>query len=139
MLPSRFVPIERLPYTPSGKVDRQSLPPPAGRSQEREEGFVPPRGPTEEAVAKIWGQILGLDDLGAKDDFFELGGHSLMAAQVVSRIRDSFGVELPIRALFDSSSVAEFAEVVAKAPEAAPSTLSIPRVDRESHRDSAKD
>jgi len=139
MLPSRFVPIERLPYTPSGKVDRQSLPSPAGRSQEREEGFVPPRGPTEQAVAKIWGQILGLDDLGAKDDFFELGGHSLMAAQVVSRIRDSFGVELPIRALFDSSSVAEFAEVVSKAPEAAPSTLSIPRVDRESRRASTKD
>jgi amino acid adenylation domain-containing protein len=138
MLPSRFVPIERLPYTPSGKVDRQSLPSPADRSQEREEGFVPPRDPTEQAVAKIWGQILGLDGLGAHDDFFELGGHSLMAAQVVSRIRDSFGVELPIRALFDSSSVAEFAEVVAKAPEAAPSTLSIPRVDRESHRASAK-
>jgi amino acid adenylation domain-containing protein len=139
MLPSRFIPIERLPLTPSGKVDRQALPSPAGRSHEREEGFVPPRDPTERAVAEIWGQILGLDDVGAKDDFFELGGHSLLAAQVVSRIRDSFGVELPIRALFDSSSVAEFAEVVSKAPEAAPSTLSIPRVDRESHRAGAKD
>jgi acyl carrier protein len=139
MVPSRFVPIERLPLTPSGKLDRQALPAPAGRNKEREEGFVPPRGPTEWAVAKIWGQILGLDGLGAHDNFFERGGHSLMAAQVVSRVRDSFGVELPIRALFDSSSVAEFAEVVAKAPEAAHSTLSIPRVDRESHRIRAKD
>jgi acyl-coenzyme A synthetase/AMP-(fatty) acid ligase/acyl carrier protein len=139
MVPSRFVPIERLPLTPSGKLDRRALPSPAGRSKEREEGFVPPRDPTERAVAKIWGQILGLDGLGAHDNFFERGGHSLMAAQVVSRVRDSFGVELPIRALFDSSSVAEFAEVVAKAPEAARSTLSIPRVDRESHRVRAKD
>ena len=134
MMPSAFVPIERLPLTPSGKVDRQALRSPAGRSRTREEDFVAPRDPTEQAVATIWGQVLGVDDLGAHDDFFERGGHSLLAMQVVSRIRDWFGVELPIQTLFDSPSVAEFAEVLAKAPESARSTLTIPHLDRESHR-----
>lgn len=98
-----------------------------------------PRNPTEQRVAKIVGQVLWLSDLGAHDDFFERGGHSLMATQVVSRIRDSFGVELPIRALFDSSSVAEFARVLSKAPEAPRVAPSIPRLDRASHRFKAND
>jgi amino acid adenylation domain-containing protein len=137
MMPSAFVPIEHLPLTPSGKVDRQALRSPASRSRRREEDFVAPRDPTEQAVAEIWGQVLGLDGLGAHDDFFERGGHSLLATQVVSRIRDWFGVELPIQTLFESPSVAEFAEVLAKAPEAARSTSAIPRLDRESHRPSS--
>jgi acyl carrier protein len=137
MMPSAFVPIERLPFTPSGKVDRQALRLPASRSRKREEDFVAPRDPTEQAVAKIWGEVLGLGDLGAHDDFFERGGHSLLATQVVSRIRDWFGVELPMQTLFESSSVAEFAEVLAKAPQAARSASSIPRLDRESHRPSS--
>jgi amino acid adenylation domain-containing protein len=137
MMPSAFVPIQRLPLTPSGKVDRQALRSPASRTRELEEDFVAPRDPTELAVAKIWGEVLGLDRLGAHDDFFERGGHSLMAIQVVSRIRDWFGVEVPIQTLFDSPSVAEFAEVLAKAPEAARSASSIPRLDRESHRASS--
>jgi acyl carrier protein len=100
---------------------------------------VAPRDPTEQAVAEIWGEILGLDEVGAHDDFFERGGHSLLATQVVSRIRDWFGVELPMQTLFNSPSVAEFARVLSKTLEAAPSTSSIPRLDRESHRARTKD
>jgi amino acid adenylation domain-containing protein len=134
MLPSTFLPVDRIPKTSSGKVDRRSLPPPGEGSSDRRNDFVAPRNETERAVAEIWGKVLGLERLGAHDNFFELGGHSLMATRVVSRVRDSFGVELSIRALFDSPTVAEFAAVVSAKSEAPRSTIAIPRLDRESRR-----
>jgi acyl-coenzyme A synthetase/AMP-(fatty) acid ligase/acyl carrier protein len=137
MLPSTFVPVDSIPKTSSGKVDRRALPAPTSSPDRRHE-FVAPRNETERAVAEIWGQVLGLERLGAHDDFFERGGHSLLATMVISRVRDSFGVELPIRALFDSSTVAEFAAVVSANPEAPVSTTAIPRLDRESRRIRAK-
>ena len=108
MVPAAWVPMEELPLTPSGKVDRRSLPEPAADAHVAASSHVPPRTPAEEVVADIWEKVLGVKP-GVHDDFFSLGGHSLKATQVVSRIRQAFGVELPLRALFEEPTVAALA------------------------------
>src|SRR5918998_5008401 len=110
MVPSAFVGLPALPLTPNGKVDRKALPAPEGR--EVAEGYVPPCTPTEELLAGIWGEVLHLERVGRHDSFFALGGHSLVAIQVVSRVRDTFGVELPVRCVFESPTVAELSAAV---------------------------
>ncbi|HSF39927.1 MAG TPA: amino acid adenylation domain-containing protein [Thermoanaerobaculia bacterium] len=106
MVPAAFVTLESLPLTPSGKVDRRALPAPGSRSRaDREEAFVAPRTSSEEAVAAIWSEVLGVGRVGALDNFFELGGHSLLLPQVLHRLRTSFQVEVPLRALFDEPTV----------------------------------
>ena len=109
MVPSAFVSLEALPLTPNGKVDRQALPDPGQARLTESADFVPPRGPVEEMVASGWGSLLGVERVGAHDNFFDLGGHSLLATQVVSRLREAFGVEIPLRALFESPTVAGLA------------------------------
>ncbi len=106
MVPSAVFPVASLPLTPSGKVDRRAL---ALRTETEKGGFVAPRTPTEEALARIWTEVLGVRRAGALDHFFELGGHSIVAAQVVARVRDAFGVELPLRALFEAPVLADLA------------------------------
>ncbi|WP_186032283.1 non-ribosomal peptide synthetase, partial [Burkholderia gladioli] len=107
MVPSYFVMMAALPLTPNGKLDRRALPlPDLSRS---EAGYVAPRSATEQALATIWAGVLGLDRVGAHDNFFELGGHSLLATQVISRLRATFGMELPLRALFEAPSLADLA------------------------------
>ena len=106
MVPGAFVTLEALPLTPNGKVDRAALPAPDRDRSTLEVAFVPPRNPIEEMLANIWCAVLGLDRVGAYDDFFDLGGHSLLATQVTSRIRDAFGVDLPLRDLFGSPTIA---------------------------------
>ncbi|HEY0016531.1 MAG TPA: condensation domain-containing protein, partial [Longimicrobium sp.] len=108
MLPSAFVALDAFPLTPNGKVDRKALPAPDGRTEERP--FVAPRTPREQALAEIWREVLGLERVGLEDDFFSLGGHSLLATQVLSRVRRELGVELPLRALFEASTVRALAE-----------------------------
>ncbi|MEV1178600.1 amino acid adenylation domain-containing protein, partial [Nonomuraea sp. NPDC049784] len=112
MVPSAFVELTTLPLTPNGKVDRAALPAPDGVRPELGTGFVPPRTATEEVLAGIWAQVLGLERVGIADGFFELGGHSLLATQVISRVRAAFDVEVPLTALFDRPTVAELAAVV---------------------------
>ncbi|HYN21687.1 MAG TPA: amino acid adenylation domain-containing protein, partial [Thermoanaerobaculia bacterium] len=108
LMPSAFVHLDHLPLTANGKVDRRALPvPDAGRV---ETGFVAPRNAREERLAALLGEVLGVERVGVHDDFFELGGYSLLATKVVSRIRDEFQVELPLRALFEAPSVAELAQ-----------------------------
>jgi acyl carrier protein len=106
MVPAAIVRLERLPLTPSGKVDRRSLPTPERAAGE---SFVPPRTPTERVIAEIWREVLGGVRVGAHDDFFALGGHSLMATRVVSRIRKHLELELPLRALFQKRTVSALA------------------------------
>jgi amino acid adenylation domain-containing protein len=118
MVPGRLVKLDTLPLTPNGKVDRKCLPAPEGRP-ELEGAYVAPRTPVEEAIAGIWAGVLRLERVGAHDDFFALGGHSLLATQVVSRILQIFQVEIPLRAIFESATVAGLARQVEDARNAA--------------------
>ena len=113
MVPSTFVFLDQLPLTPNGKVDRKALPAPELRPPEI--CFVAPRNSMEEELAGIWCDLLRLKQVGVRDNFFEMGGHSLMATQVISRVRNAFGVELPRQAVFEDPTVEEFAERLGKA------------------------
>ncbi|MEU8529900.1 non-ribosomal peptide synthase/polyketide synthase, partial [Streptomyces sp. NPDC048629] len=112
MVPSVFAELAELPLTPNGKIDRKALPEPAELRGELDTVFVAPATVSEELLAGIWSQVLGVDRVGATDSFFELGGHSLLATQVISRVREAFGVEVPLSALFDRPTVRALAVAV---------------------------
>ncbi|HYU31238.1 MAG TPA: 2,3-diaminopropionate biosynthesis protein SbnA [Thermoanaerobaculia bacterium] len=105
MVPSAFVSLEALPLTPNGKLDRKALPAPGGDAR----AYVAPSDPVEEKLAAVWAEVLRLDRVGINDDFFALGGHSLLATQVVSRVREELGVELPLRRLFTEPTIRQLA------------------------------
>jgi amino acid adenylation domain-containing protein len=109
MVPSAFVLLDQLPLTPNGKVDRRALPAPGATQVQPGVQFVAPRNPVEEALADIWRGLLGVERVGVNDNFFELGGHSLMATRVLSNVRRIFRIELPLRVIFESSTVADLA------------------------------
>ncbi|MFS0517038.1 amino acid adenylation domain-containing protein [Nostoc sp. UIC 10607] len=111
MIPHAFVMLESLPLTPNGKVDRRALKAPDSR-EGLEISFVAPRSPIEEILTQIWTQALKVDQVSIYDNFFELGGHSLLATQLVSRIRNIFKVELPLREFFARKTVAELARSI---------------------------
>ena len=106
MVPSAFVVLDALPLTPSGKVRRAALPEPDRRSSV---GYVAPRSETEQTVATLFSELLGVERVGVDDDFFALGGHSLLAVMAVARVKSAFGVDLPLVSLFESRTVAAFA------------------------------
>ncbi|HHH41604.1 MAG TPA: amino acid adenylation domain-containing protein, partial [Chloroflexi bacterium] len=110
MVPSAYVVMEALPLTPNGKVDRQALPEPEWSRRQLAGEYVAPRTPVEEVLAGIWSQVLGVEEVGVHDNFFELGGHSLLATQLVSRVREAFEIELPLRHVFECPTVATLAE-----------------------------
>ena len=115
MVPSTFVFVEAFPLTPNGKIDRKSFP--TATSPQIETSFKLPRTPIEELITDIWQNILGLPQVGVNDNFFELGGHSLLATQVVSRLRQTFSVDLPLRTLFEFPTIEELSgkvELLAK-------------------------
>jgi amino acid adenylation domain-containing protein len=113
MVPPVYVFLESLPLTSTGKVDRGALPAPDQGRPEQENLFVPAVTAEEEIIAGIWAQVLHLDRVGVHDNFFDLGGHSLLAIQVVSRVRDAFKIELPLRVLFEHPTVAGLAVSIA--------------------------
>ena len=112
MVPAAFIFLEALPLSPNGKVDRKRLPDP-GPIASAEESYVAPHTPVEEILAGIWAEILEVERPGASDNFFDLGGHSLLATQVVSRIRQAFAMELPLRSIFEHPTIASLAAVIA--------------------------
>ena len=107
MLPGGYVDLERLPLTVNGKLDRRALPSPRREGAAPE--HVPPATPAEGVLAALWQQVLGVERVGARDDFFDLGGHSLSAGRLVSRVRQAFGVELPLRGVFEDPTLAALA------------------------------
>lgn len=113
MMPSAFVVLESLPLTANGKVNRRAL-----RAfhdaikLQLPENYIPPRTPVEQVLVKIFAEVLGLKRVGIYDNFFQLGGHSLLATQLVSRVRDALSVELPLRSVFEASTIAQLSKVV---------------------------
>lgn len=107
MVPTNFIEMEFLPLTPNGKLDLKALP---ILSEQSAENTVYPRTPLEELIASVWSQVLGIGDIGVQDSFFELGGHSLLATQVVSRLQEVFQIKLPVRELFEYSTIEALAK-----------------------------
>ena len=128
MAPSSFVMLEEFPLTPSGKVDRRALPAPDHTGAGLDERFIAPRTPVEELLAGIWMDVLRAEQVGINDSFFELGGHSLLATQVISRVRSTFQIEMPLRALFETPTVAGLAETISAAISAGESLQAPPVV-----------
>jgi FkbM family methyltransferase len=112
MVPSSYVLLDSLPRNRNGKIDKRALPEPDAVRHELEDRSVPPRNSTEKLVARIWSDVLHVDEIHIHDNFFELGGHSLLATLVISRIRDAFKIELPLRSLFECPTVVNLAERV---------------------------
>jgi len=111
MVPSVVMVLADLPRTPNGKTDRKSLPVPDLAAVSTAE-YVAPRGPVEQAVADMWCEVLRLDKVSVVDDFFTIGGHSLRITQVLSRIRQAFGVDLPLRDVYETPTVEAIAQAV---------------------------
>jgi amino acid adenylation domain-containing protein len=113
MIPSVFIELESLPLSPNGKIDRHALPVPDGERPKLEGALVPPRNSIEKRLAAIWRGVMGLKQVGIRDNFFDLGGHSLLATQVISRVSDTFGVQsFPLRRIFETPTIAELATAV---------------------------
>ncbi|OJH38589.1 non-ribosomal peptide synthetase [Cystobacter ferrugineus] len=114
MVPAALVVLESLPLNANGKVDRKALPVPEQESEAST--FVEPTGPVEPRMAALFAEVLGASRVGALDDFFDLGGHSLLATQLLSRVRREFGVDVPVRTVFETPTVRGLAAAVASAP-----------------------
>ena len=112
MVPSVFVPLDELPLTPSGKVNRRALPAPDAAGDEGRAEHVAPRTPVEEVLAGIWRELLGVRRVGVYDNFFELGGHSLLAMRCLSAMRRLFRMEIPLRVLFETANLEELARAL---------------------------
>ena len=106
MVPAVYIALDTLPLTPNGKVDRRSLPAPDLTHAEAEREYEVPRTPIEELLAGIWTDVLGIERVSIHDNFFELGGHSLLAIRIVTKIRQVMHIEIPVRVLFESPTIA---------------------------------
>jgi non-ribosomal peptide synthetase component F/acyl carrier protein len=126
MIPSVFLMLEKMPLLPNGKIDRRALPPIDPLHLHLDSNYLPPSTPTEEILADIWSEVLGVGRVSLNDNFFELGGHSLLATQIVTRARDTFGQEITLRSLFETPTLAglartiELAQRAGHVPEAPP-------------------
>ncbi|MDI1456916.1 condensation domain-containing protein, partial [Streptomyces sp. ATE26] len=127
MVPSALVVLDRMPLTPQNKIDRRALPAP---ERAVAAGRVAPRTAEERALAAIWADVLGTDEIGVTDDFFDLGGESILAARVLARVRDELGVRLTVRDVFTARTVAALAPLLAD-PSAASAPEPIPPAPRE--------
>ena len=114
MMPTAFVILDKMPLTPSGKVDRRGLKAPEKHRPELSTVLVIPRTDNEKLIAKIWQELLQIDLVGIHDNFFELGGHSLVATQLTSRLRENFQVEIPLRVIFESPTIAELDQALSQ-------------------------
>ncbi|PYS63069.1 MAG: hypothetical protein DMF76_07475 [Acidobacteria bacterium] len=112
MAPSIFVRLDKLPTMPNGKVDRLALPEPDVDNTLRDERFIAPRTAIEKRLAMILSSVLNLNEVSVNDNFFVLGGHSLLGTQLLARVRSTFGIDLTLRALFESPTIAELSREI---------------------------
>ena len=117
MVPSIFVALDALPLSVNGKVDRNALPAPRRSFDNEPASSATPRTAVEEQMAVIWSRTLGVDRVGVHDDFFELGGHSLLATQIISRIRNSFRVQMPLHSFLETPTILGLAEKISQCPQ----------------------
>ncbi|WP_409269826.1 phosphopantetheine-binding protein, partial [Pseudomonas sp. KCJK9044] len=110
MVPTYLVLLTSLPLSPNGKLDRKALPTPD--SSPRQQAYVAPQTPLQEQLAQVWQTLLKLERVGLHDNFFDLGGHSLLATQMLMQIRQQLGLDVPLKVLFQSDSLEQFAEQV---------------------------
>ncbi|MEN3287629.1 MAG: hypothetical protein V7634_1929, partial [Bradyrhizobium sp.] len=115
MIPAGYVVLDRLPSTPHGKLDRSALLAASANATRIDDKLVTPRSSTEQKLAAIWTEMLGVDQIGVSSNFFDLGGHSLLAGRVLARVASVFGVSLPIRTLFDASTIQALGQLIDKA------------------------
>jgi acyl-coenzyme A synthetase/AMP-(fatty) acid ligase/acyl carrier protein len=137
MVPGLFVTLDKLPLTANGKLDRKALLEMEAQGPERE--YVAPRTPVEEVLAGMWQELLKLERVGIHDDLFKLGAHSLLATQLISRVRRTFQVEVPLRAMFEAPTVAGLAQRIEAAQKEtdAKATPALVAVSRERYRANA--
>ena len=134
-IPNLFMHLKRLPLTVNGKINYQALPTIEEIRETIKREFVAPRTPTEELLAGIWAEVLGLKQVSVHENFFELGGHSLLATQIISRVRDLLHVDLPLRIMFESPTVADLAQSIQVALLKETSELIAPPIDRAPRED----
>ncbi|WP_339383843.1 non-ribosomal peptide synthetase family protein [Fortiea sp. LEGE XX443] len=125
MIPSIFVLLEKLPLTPNGKVDRRALPIPEQTYSQIAANYIAPRTPIEEQLARIWAELLKVQQVGIEDNFFDLGGHSLLLTQLVFQIRQTWQIELSLSSLWEMPTVASLAQSIETAQKIGSSTLAI--------------
>ena len=112
MVPSAIVFLEALPLTPNGKVDRARLPEPEWNGARNPDAYVAPRTPTEKMLVEIWQEVLEIETIGIHDNFFDLGGHSLLAMQLISKIQNTLKIDVPLRNIFDTPTIAGLADAL---------------------------
>ncbi|ASS75353.1 hypothetical protein CIG75_10355 [Tumebacillus algifaecis] len=138
LVPPVFLMLDQMPLTPNGKIDRKSLPLPDASQLAGTSNYEPPRTSLEREITSIWAEVLGIPLLGVHDNFFDLGGHSLLATQILSRIQSAFQFQIPLRSLFESPTVAQFATHLIEVGNRADLSSShlrvqIPKASREHH------
>jgi aspartate racemase len=111
-VPSTFIFLDALPFTPNGKLDRNALPVPGTSRQLSDDSFVEPRSPVEKRIAEIWSNALGIDRIGIHDNFFELGGHSILAVKVITEVNELFNIALPMGALYQSPTIEQLGIII---------------------------
>ena len=130
MIPSSFILLEALPLNANGKVDRHALPAPMQTRPIQSIAYLAPRDPVEEIVASIWTDVLGIEQIGVQDNFFEIGGHSLLATQVISRMSNAFQVTIPLKTIFEASTVEELAQALVQYEKQPGQTMAIARLQK---------
>jgi aspartate racemase len=112
MIPAAFVTLAQMPLTANGKVDRKALPKLELSREQSEQPLVLPRTPTEQQLAEMWSELLGLNQVSIHDNFFDLGGHSLLLTQLASRMRNTLNVDVPLRSLFEAPTILEMGQML---------------------------
>ncbi|HVG20626.1 MAG TPA: phosphopantetheine-binding protein, partial [Blastocatellia bacterium] len=112
MVPGVIMEVEKIPLNANGKIDRKALPSPDKVQPKNQAEYVAPRNIIEEAVAGIWKEILGVQQVSVQDNFFDVGGHSILAMRLLSRLRETFRVQLPVRYFFGAATVAELSQAL---------------------------